>query len=77
MEKKVDLYSGTSVQYMNHRLGSRSICRGVTQNLPPRSPDLNPLDLYLWWAHGRSGVLASREKARYVAPAHRFWMQRF
>ena len=31
-------------EYQNHHFPNRWIGRGVAQNWPPRSPDLNPLD---------------------------------
>ena len=34
--------------YLNTRFGHRWIGRGGPQAWPPRSPDLNPLDFYLW-----------------------------
>jgi len=35
-------------QYLNHKFPNRLIGRGGAQNWPPQSPDLNPLDYYLW-----------------------------
>ena len=35
-------------QYLNHKFPTRWIGRGGTQNWPPRSPDLNPLDYHMW-----------------------------
>jgi len=35
-------------QYLNHELKNRWICHGSTQNWPPWSPDLNPLDYHVW-----------------------------
>jgi hypothetical protein len=34
--------------YLNHKFPNRWIGRGSTQNWPPRSPDLNPLDYHMW-----------------------------
>ena len=35
-------------QYLDHKFPNRWIGRGGTQNWPPRSPDLNPLDYHVW-----------------------------
>jgi len=35
-------------QYLNHKFPNHWIGRGVAQNWPPRSPDLNPLDYHVW-----------------------------
>jgi hypothetical protein len=35
-------------QYADHKFPNRWIGRGGTQNWPPRSPDLNPLDYHVW-----------------------------
>ena len=35
-------------QYLNHEFPNRLIGLGVTQNWPPRSPDLNPIDYQVW-----------------------------
>ena len=35
-------------QYLNYKFPNRWIGRGGTQNWPPRSPDLNPLDYHVW-----------------------------
>jgi len=34
--------------YLNHKFPNRWIGRGGAQNLPLRSPDLNPLDYHVW-----------------------------
>ena len=35
-------------QELNHKFPNRWIGRGGTQNWPPRSPNLNPLDYHVW-----------------------------
>jgi hypothetical protein len=35
-------------KYLNHKFPNRWIGRGGTENWPPRSPDLNSLDYYMW-----------------------------
>ena len=35
-------------QYLNHKFPNRWIGCGGTQNWPPQSPDLNPLDYNVW-----------------------------
>jgi len=35
-------------QYLDHKFPNRWIGRGGTQNWPPWSPDLNPLDYHVW-----------------------------
>jgi hypothetical protein len=35
-------------QYLGHKFPNRWIGRGGTQNWPPRSLDLNPLDYHVW-----------------------------
>ena len=35
-------------QYLVHKFQNRWIGRGGTQNWPPQSPDLNPLDYHVW-----------------------------
>jgi len=35
-------------QYLNHKFPNQWIDHGHAQNWPPWSPDLNPLDYYVW-----------------------------
>jgi transposase len=41
-------YTRLMMQHLNDTFPNRCIGRGSTINLPPRSPDLNPLDFCLW-----------------------------
>lgn len=41
-------FSVTAREYLNHAFNNRWIGRGGPQPWPPRSPDLNSLDFFLW-----------------------------
>ncbi|KAJ4434007.1 hypothetical protein ANN_16326 [Periplaneta americana] len=51
-------FSRTARRYLDRRFPDRWIGRGDPIAWPPRSPDLNPLDLYLW-GHLKSLVYSS------------------
>ncbi|KAJ4430533.1 hypothetical protein ANN_19121 [Periplaneta americana] len=51
-------FSRTARRYLDRRLPDRWIGRGGPIAWPPRSPDLNPLDFYLW-GHLKSLVYSS------------------
>ena len=47
-------------RYLNRRYGDWWIGRGGPVPLPPRSPDLNPLDFYVWGLCKRPSLQYSR-----------------
>ncbi|KAJ4428021.1 hypothetical protein ANN_24035 [Periplaneta americana] len=51
-------FSRTARRYLDRRFPDRWIGRGGPITWPPRSPDLNPLDFYLW-GHLKSFVYSS------------------
>ncbi|KAJ4448416.1 hypothetical protein ANN_10432 [Periplaneta americana] len=51
-------FSRTARRYLDRRFPDRWIGRGGPIAWPPRSPDLNPLDIYLW-GHLKSLVYSS------------------
>ncbi|KAJ4431095.1 hypothetical protein ANN_19690 [Periplaneta americana] len=51
-------FSRTALRYLDRRFPDRWICRGGPIAWHPRSPDLNPLDFYLW-GHLKSLVYSS------------------
>jgi len=41
-------FSSVARDYLNQNYGQKWIARGGPVAWPPRSPDMNPLDFYLW-----------------------------
>jgi hypothetical protein len=50
-------------EYLNEYFPNRWLDRGVPVALPPRSPDLTPLDYYLW-GHMKTLVYESKVNSR-------------
>jgi hypothetical protein len=57
-------------QYLNHKFPNRWIGRGGTQNWPPLSPDLNPLDYHKVELHESYGVGTQDEFERRTSPSN-------
>lgn len=51
--------SGTCIRYLQGKFRGRFISKRGNVNWPPRSPDLNPLDFFLW-GHIKTIVYKSR-----------------
>lgn len=62
-------YVAAARDFLNRRFGEKWISRGGSQFWPPRSPDLNPINFYIW-SYMKSIVLKSVDKTEQRAVAN-------